>query len=34
VDLGLPLARRILPFTGGPRKESAYQVFFSLGQAF
>jgi outer membrane protein insertion porin family len=33
LDLGLPLNRRLLPFNP-PRKEAAYQIFFSLGQAF
>jgi outer membrane protein insertion porin family len=33
LDLGLPLNRRLLPFDP-PQKEAAYQLFFSLGQAF
>jgi outer membrane protein insertion porin family len=33
LDLGLPLNRRVLPYDP-PRKEAAYQLFFSFGQAF
>ena len=33
LDLGIPLKRRLLPFDP-PEKEAAYQLFFSLGQAF
>jgi outer membrane protein insertion porin family len=33
LDLGLPLQRRVLPYDP-PRKEAAYQIFFSFGQAF
>jgi outer membrane protein insertion porin family len=33
VDLGVPLSRRVLPYPE-PVREPAYQLFFSLGQAF